>query len=95
MSLNRYAAKRDKNEPEIIEALERAGWLVRQLSTKGIPDLLCIRGSAVMLLEVKMPGKKLNDAQSGFFNLLQGAPIWVVYSVDDALECAAKAVTRG
>ena len=88
--LARHAAKRDKNEAEIVSALERTGWIVRRLSDKGIPDLLCIRGKQVMLLEVKMPGAKLNDEQSGFFKLVQGAPVWVAYSIKEALGFAAR-----
>lgn len=42
MSLNRYAAKRDENEGEIVKAL-RTIRHVTQLSGKGVPDLLVIK----------------------------------------------------
>lgn len=43
MSLSRYAKKRDLCEPEIVEALEAAGWLVWQLDRPC--DLLCFKRS--------------------------------------------------
>lgn len=51
MSLNRFAKRRDLAEPPIIEALEKAGWLVEQLDRPC--DLLCWRAGIVKLLEVK------------------------------------------
>ena len=86
----RYAAKRDANEDEIVQALRHTGWMVRLLSDEGIPDLLCARGSKVMLLEVKQPGKPMTTAQTKFFYLLDyRAPIWVVETVAEALDRAA------
>lgn len=35
-----YAAKRDANEPEIIQILEYTGAKVQKLSLRGVPDLL-------------------------------------------------------
>ena len=50
----RRAAKRDDNEPEIIEALEKAGCSVSQIdSEKGVPDLVVGRAGKNYLLEVK------------------------------------------
>ena len=87
----RYAAKRDANEDEIVQALRHTGWIVRRINSTGIPDLLCIRGSKVMLLEVKQPGKPMTSAQTEFFNLISDrAPIWVVESIEEALERAAQ-----
>lgn len=55
MSLHRRAARRDDNEPAIIEALEAIGADVRQLSGARVPDLLVgYRGRSV-LLGVKAP----------------------------------------
>ena len=45
MGLNRYDAKRDENEPEIVQALEKAGYFVTRLNTPGVPDLLVIKPS--------------------------------------------------
>ena len=88
--LARHAAKRDKNEAEIVSALERTGWHVRKINGTGVPDLLCIRGQQVMLLEVKQKGRGLTPAQSAFFKLVHGAPVWIVYSVEEALGFAER-----
>lgn len=48
MSLQRIAAKRDRNEPEIIDGLIKAGRGVQQLSAKGVPDLL-VSGEMVII----------------------------------------------
>lgn len=55
MSLPRYAARRDRNEPDIVEGLEACGWECRRLSSDELPDLLCRhRGSGQLaLLEVE------------------------------------------
>jgi hypothetical protein len=86
MSINRKAAKRDKNEPDIIAALLAAGASVSQLSGKGLPDLLVGYGDNY-LLEVKNPdGGKLQPDQVLFVKGWKGRPVAVVWSVDDALK---------
>lgn len=65
VSLNRYAAKRDANEPEIIQALERAGAGVTQLDEP--VDLLVAYRDHWKLLEVKVSEKsKLTERQRNF-----------------------------
>jgi hypothetical protein len=49
----RRAAKRDANEPAIIEVLRAAGYVVEQISGAGLPDLLVSKGGGVDVLEVK------------------------------------------
>jgi hypothetical protein len=44
MSIHRKNAKRDANEPEVIQTLEACGWNVRRISGAGLPDLLLWRG---------------------------------------------------
>lgn len=58
MSLNRYARRRDRNEPDIIEAVAKAGWSCWRLDRPC--DLLVWKeGRGFMALEVKVPhGKK-------------------------------------
>ena len=52
----RRAAKRDANEPHVIEALERAGGQVWPISSAGGPDLLVLTPQGTWLpLEVKNP----------------------------------------
>lgn len=53
-----YAKKRDKNEAEIVLALELAGAAVQKLGDPGVPDLLVSFGGVLHLLEVKNPNAK-------------------------------------
>jgi hypothetical protein len=55
MSLLRRNAKRDDSEPEIVEALQRAGASVQRLSGKDIPDLLIGWRGSTLLMECKTP----------------------------------------
>jgi VRR-NUC domain-containing protein len=68
---------RDSNEPEIILALELAGWKVFPLRSTGWPDLLCARHGVVQLVEVKGPKGKLKPAQAAFFPRLKAAGLSV------------------
>jgi len=63
VSIHRYAAKRDANEPAIIDMLRAHGCVVWQLSGKGITDLLVMRKGKKWLADVKMPGKPTTEAQ--------------------------------
>lgn len=80
MSLNRYAVRRDKAEPAIIQALEQAGAEVWPLDQP--VDLLVRFRCHWHLLEVKTPrGKKgtarVDKRQEAQINFLQstGTPI--------------------
>lgn len=83
----RWAAKRDANEPEIVKALERAGWLVMKVSDKGAPDLLCARKGRLVLVEVKGPKGKLTPAQVESHARLSfaGVTVHVVTTPEEAL----------
>lgn len=90
----RHAAKRDANEPEIINALKAAGCRVQQLNDADAPDLLVSRDGRNWLLEVKLPlGKKGGGSRSaltpGQFAWHQKwlGPVAVVRSPAEAL-CA-------
>ena len=63
MSLARFAKRRDLCEPEIVEALEAAGWLVWQLDRPC--DLLCYKSAkGFKTLECKTGrGKRLTIAK--------------------------------
>lgn len=80
------AGRRDFNQPFIVAALRAAGVTVIEMGGvgDGCPDLLAYRPSHGLMrwLEVKMPGGKLTTAQEKFHRLI---PVWVVYSVKDAL----------
>lgn len=83
----RWAAKRDANEPEIVAALEMAGWTVIKVSDSGFPDLLCARKGVLKLLEVKMPDGELTPAQEKTFARIQRAlvSVHVVRTPEEAL----------
>lgn len=66
MSVNRRAAKRDTNEPEIIQALLAIGATVQALSETGTPDLLVGFRGHNFLIEVKTRSGKLTDAQKNW-----------------------------
>jgi hypothetical protein len=87
MSLNRYAKRRDANEPEIIAALRGVGAKVWRLDTP--LDLLVFFGNRFYLLEVKDPSKRftIKDSQSDFLVTCgDGAPAAIVLTVADALK---------
>lgn len=80
----RHAAKRDGNEPEIVEALEHLGVYVLRVSSPGAPDLLCYRDDRGWLpIEIKQPGETLTPAQLA---LRARACFPVVRSVEEALK---------
>jgi Asp-tRNA(Asn)/Glu-tRNA(Gln) amidotransferase A subunit family amidase len=84
----RTAAKRDLNEGEIIKALQDAGAEVTQLDKP--VDLLVSHQRAWYLIEVKNPntayGKAGANEQQQVWIEKQKAAVWVVYSVEQALD---------
>ena len=87
MSLNRYAKRRDDNEPEIIQALEAIGCTVYQLDEPC--DLLVGRGAKNLIIEVKDGNKQpsrrqLTDNQKDFFANWKGQ-VCQVKNVDEAI----------
>ncbi len=84
MSSNvRHAAKRDANEGLIVEFLQKSGCSVDRLSGTGIPDLIVGFHGHNILMEVKMPGKKLRPAQEDWHSWWLGQKA-VVQTVEDA-----------
>ena len=77
----RYDARRDENEPEIVEALEAVGAKVLRLDDV---DLLVGYRDRLYMLEVKMPNGRLNKKQQKFFREWAGY-VWIVRTVDQAL----------
>jgi hypothetical protein len=91
-----HGAKRDANEPIIVEALEAAGWLVIRLSAPGMPDLLCVRRGVLVLMEVKMPKGSVTPKQAETFleMLSWGYRVPIIRSVKEAVE-VAEALSKG
>jgi Holliday junction resolvase len=77
----------DENQGEIIKALRKAGYTVEVTSNvgNGFPDLVTCVSGAFVLLECKMPQKKLTAKEMKFHKKFLGCPVFVVYSAEDAL----------
>jgi len=90
MSLHRRAPRRDRNEREVIDALEHPaiGAAVLPLSGAGVPDLLGAYWGRLYLLEVKGPKGTLTPEQQATAAMLghAGVPIHVVRTAEDALK---------
>jgi len=76
------AAKRDANEPEIVQALREAGWLVLYLDKF---DLLCWHPTRrqLRMVEVKTPTGKLKPSQEKL--LADGWPLEIIRTKEDVL----------
>jgi hypothetical protein len=90
VSARRTAARRDKNEAEIIDALRGVGCTVQQLSDRGVPDLLVARHGVNYLMEVKAPRGKVNDDQQAWHEQWD-APVYVVRNYLEALKVVGAA----
>lgn len=89
------AAKIDRNQPEIVQALRKAGASVQHLHSvgAGCPDLLCAVSGRVFLVEVK-DGTKPPSAQKLTPDQAEWHAGWksvvhVVNSVDAAIAVVA------
>lgn len=88
----RYANRIDANQNKIVDALRKAGAVVRIISQgDGIPDLLVGYKGFTILMEVKDGDKvpsarKLTEAEQKFFDDWRGGMLTIVNSVDEALE---------
>lgn len=85
----RIAARRDANEKEIIDALEREGCLVHRVNdANGFPDLVVKSPFGFYALEVKAPKGKLKPSQERFMAKWHGCvgiDVFVVRNVNEAL----------
>lgn len=88
----RKAAKTDRNQAEVVDALRQVGASVQSLAAtgKGCPDLLVGYRGINYLMEVKDGDKvpsaqKLTIDQTHWHSLWRGS-VYVVKSVNEALE---------
>lgn len=81
----RHNAKRDANEPLIVDALEAQGFVVKRLNGGGCPDLLVAKGGRLWLAEVKAPKGVFTVKQQEWRKDWTGPRIVTLRSVDDAL----------
>lgn len=89
----RRAPMLDRNQPEIVAALRKAGAQVFSLAgaADGIPDLLVAYRGLTFLMEVKdglkSPSKRqLTDDQISFHAGWKGGPLFIVNSIGEALD---------
>lgn len=79
-------ARTDANEPIIIQALHKLGCQVYRIK---LPCDLLVSGGPLgvlnLLVEVKMPGKRLTGEQEAFFLRWPGQKV-IVHSVSEAIE---------
>lgn len=83
--MRRYAARRDSNEREIVDALRRAGCTVDFLSGAYIPDLLVGYAGLNFLVEVKTATGDLRPGQRDWHQRWAGMTL-VVRSPKEAID---------
>jgi ABC-type uncharacterized transport system fused permease/ATPase subunit len=85
----RRAAKVDANHGEIVAALRAHGCKVADLSGvgKGVPDILVWipAWNRWVLIEIKVPGEKLNERQEKWHAEYRGCMVFVVTSAEEAI----------
>lgn len=82
MTLNRYAKRRDANDPALVEAARKIG--LKVWITSDLGDWLVQYGKLQRLVEVKTEDGKLSEAQAR--RKQQGLNAFIVRTVDDVLE---------
>lgn len=87
----RTAARKDALHAAVGHVFRQNGWSVLDLSRlgDGKPDLLCIRHSFAVLVEVKTPGafrpgSKTLEAQQAFRASWTACPVLVIETVEEA-----------
>lgn len=85
MSIKRFAAKKDKNQDEIVTFLRGMGASVKITSDTGVFDLIIGYRGITVLAECKGKGGRLTDAQVKFMESWHGGRLVVLKSVDHAL----------
>lgn len=99
------AARRDKNQPEIIRAFEHLGYQVINIAAAGhvvpgLPDLLVARNGIVALVEVKSAGGKLTPPEQVFHRKYAWQtggqfPIFTVWTEDDVARVSPILTRKG
>jgi hypothetical protein len=88
MSLRRLNPRRDQNEADIIDALERCGFTVARLSARGVPDLVIGKQRVTKLAEVKRGKAQLNEAQQAWWDIWNGNDLIILRLVEDVTQLA-------
>lgn len=89
-----HTRRTDANQQEIMNALREAGYSVLDLHEvgRGCPDILVGTHGINILVEIKIPGAKLNDLEKKFFETW-GGPVCVVNSAEEAVSSIYKIVS--
>jgi hypothetical protein len=92
----RYACRPDTNHAEIRQGLKDAHYVVEDTSAyrRGFPDLMVDVAGTFVLFEIKMPGEKLTDREIKLHAKFAMCPIYVVYSLEDALRRIGEVMRR-
>lgn len=89
-------AKRDANEPDIIQVLEAQGFSVARINGAGVPDLVVGKGPTFCrLVEIKQPKGTFKPKQITFRDSWRGPAIVTLRSVEDALKFMVLAMEGG
>lgn len=91
MSLIRRNPKRDANERDIVDVLEKLGFHVERLSGVGVPDLLISKDGRWYVAEVKSRRGTATEQQSLFARRAR-ADVYVLRGVDDAIAFAEQVI---
>ncbi len=83
MTINRWAAKTDPNQPEVVAGLRAAGYKVFIL--KRPCDLLAYKDKCAWFIEVKMPGKE-KDLTKFQKEIFPDLPVIIATTAKEALE---------
>lgn len=99
----KYRARVDRNQGELIDALEQQGWLVVNMSRvgRGFPDTLLVKGGRIVLAEIKDGQKsasrrKLTDAQEDFHARMKAHGVYIEVLTDlDSLAVLGRPMRAG
>ena len=86
-------AKRvDNNHKEIVQGLRDCGFLVKDTSAygNGFVDCIVAGGGRVVMLEIKNGNAKLTEAEKEFHGMFHGLGVYIVRTVEQALEVMRK-----
>lgn len=92
MSLNRFAARRDANENDLVKAARLLGALLEQ---EGPLDWWCFWRGQWIPVEIKTPKGTYTDAQVLFLARCKErqAPVWTWRTTDDVYRCLGARIT--
>ncbi len=83
-----HAQRRDANEPAIVDALIENGFEVMRCN--GLPFDILVGRNSWCCMEIKTATGRLTESQARFFGSGSLAPRFVVRTVEEALQIAAR-----